>query len=348
MNESERLFVRVDATIETGLGHYGRCLAIAQSWRESSRQVTFVGQYPESLREELGAEGIDVQPLAATCPDRRDLEVTADVVSRGAPVVLDGYHFDYAYQKALAAQTRLLVVDDIGHLSSYAGSYLLNANVYADEIRYAEAPSCRLLGPRYAPLRRRFREIDVPAQQRRGPIRRVLVCLGGADARNDTLQVLRGLAETRVPLEHVRAVVGPLNPHAEVLERFAASQPHMDLCRNPKDMCAELVAADFVFAGAGTISAELAYLGKPSLLLAVADNQLQTGPRMAAAGAAAYAGDIRALGFEELVLRMREALADSELHGLIQAKGPALVDGQGSIRIRNLLSGTNHDRARYR
>lgn len=343
MTEGERLFVRVDATLETGLGHFMRCLAIAQCWRESIGPVTFIGQHTDTLRMELAENDIDAVSLTTACPDPLDIARTTEQIPEHAPVILDGYHFDTSYQERLANDRRLLVIDDLGNLGAYAGSMLLNANVYADEIDYRHAPSRRLLGLRYALLRREFREAHPAALAKLHELNNLLVCLGGADAANDTLTVLRALRELSLSQIRIRAIVGPLNPHAEALTRFAESDDSIEILQNPDDMCAELLNADFVIAGAGTISAELAYLGKPSLLVAIADNQLSTGPRMQQAGAAIYAGDLRALDYPQLVTTIAEALSNTSAHESMRATGPRLVDGRGAVRICSLLSGAPDD-----
>ncbi|HSG64178.1 MAG TPA: hypothetical protein VLD39_04230, partial [Gammaproteobacteria bacterium] len=116
MTSGERLFVRVDATSKTGLGHLNRCLALAQHWRATHGPVTFVGRYADGIGAKLAHERIDVAALAAMHPDPADLTAVLDLIDAPATVVLDGYHFDYGYQNALAASHRVLVVDDLGHL----------------------------------------------------------------------------------------------------------------------------------------------------------------------------------------------------------------------------------------
>ena len=101
---SERLYIRVDASPHTGLGHFTRCLALAQHWRDIGRPATFLGRYAEELEERLAREGISHTPLPASHPDKRDLRTTLAAVPSGAFVVVDGYHFDYAYQAALAIE----------------------------------------------------------------------------------------------------------------------------------------------------------------------------------------------------------------------------------------------------
>ena len=138
---AEHLYVRVDASSRTGLGHFVRCFALGQHWRDARCDVTFVGSYPEPLAMMLEAERIAAAAVPRPHPDERDLPATLEAIPDGALTVLDGYHFDHEYQKALAESRRLLVIDDVGHLPAYAGAALLNANLAAAEVEYAHAPA---------------------------------------------------------------------------------------------------------------------------------------------------------------------------------------------------------------
>lgn len=342
MKTDRRLFVRVDATTQTGLGHFNRCLALAQRWREAHGPAVFIGRVEPGLIAKLDDARIEYAPLEFMHPDTRDLKTTLARIDASAIVVLDGYQFDYAYQRGLADGHRLLVVDDLGHLPRYAGTWLLNASVNADEIVYAEAPAHRLLGPKYALLRRELLTARSAASRSNHAIETILVSLGGADAPNDTLRVLQALAAANVAVPRVRVIVGPLNPHAERLAQYARTHSGMEIVRDPPSMPDELVRADFAVTSAGTISTELVYLGIPALLLGVADNQLGIGASLDRRGVAIYGGDIRALDADGLAAAIRAALADVERHASIRRNAPELVDGLGAVRTCNILSGAEN------
>lgn len=342
MTAPERLFVRVDATVETGLGHFNRCLALAQRWREAHGPVTFVGRYDDGIDTRLVHERINVAPLPAIHPDPGDLPAALDRIGTPATVVLDGYHFDDTYQSAIAQRHRVLVVDDLGHLPRYVGTWLLNTSANAEEVQYRDAPAARLLGLRYALLRREIIAARSAPRRRAGPIECLLVTLGGADAANDTLRILQALVESGCAPLRIRVVIGPLNRHAASLAAFADAHTGIELVRDPPSMPDELLRADFVVASAGTVSVELVYLGIPALLFAVVDNQLSVGPTLARLGAAIYGGDCRKLDARGLEQALRAALTDDRRHAAIRHAAPGLVDGLGAMRICNILSGVTN------
>ena len=340
---ADRLYVRTDATPDTGLGHFMRCLAIAQAWRDHGDPVTFIGRYAPALEALLGDEGIARVDVARRHPDPEDLATTLARVPTSAVVVLDGYAFDAGFQRRLGEHRRLLVIDDVGDRATYAGFALLNPNVDAASVRYRSAPTQRLLGGRYAPLRRAFRQRA--AELRRMALRTtasvaggtMLVSLGGADVDNHTLRLLRCLVATPDDAAAIRAVVGPLNPHVAALEAFAAEHPTVELVVAPTDLLERLCAADVVIAAAGSISAELAALGVPALLFAVADNQRLVGPALQRAGAAAFGGDLRALDDAALAATVTNTLRDVPALAAMRERGPSLIDGQGALRVCDFL-----------
>ncbi len=78
---------------------------------------------------------------------------------RASWIVVDGYQFDIAYQRALkAAGLKVLVVDDGGRCGTYCADLVLDQNLDASEVAYSnrEAYTRLLLGTRYVMLRREF------------------------------------------------------------------------------------------------------------------------------------------------------------------------------------------------
>jgi spore coat polysaccharide biosynthesis predicted glycosyltransferase SpsG len=250
--------------------------------------------------------------------------------------MLDGYHFGYETQLAFARRARkLLVVDDTAEAPRLAGHVLLNQNPGAESLPYGEAPPERLLGPRYALLGRRFRL----AQRREGRepalAERVLVTFGGADPDNVTLAVLEAL-EPELPA-HVRVLVGPANPHHGSLARWTASRRNVELLRGATDLPAVMRWADLAVSAPGTTVFELAWLGVPMLLTAIASNQLGSGASLSESGAALYCGPFGPAAAAELRSQFRALLRDPSRRASLARTARSLIDGRGAERVANVL-----------
>jgi UDP-2,4-diacetamido-2,4,6-trideoxy-beta-L-altropyranose hydrolase len=331
------LLVRADGGRLVGTGHLMRCLALVQAWRDRGNTAGFVMD-PEaaSFEHRLKGEGIPVfgagTPVGSEGDKARTIAVARDV---GASwVALDGYSFGPDYQDAIkSAGLKLLVIDDHGRSQRYSADVILDPNVGASETAYVHRPrSARLLlGTRYALLRREFRtrserRVSVP----RGS-RKILVTLGGSDPENVTRHVLEALSKVIDSEREITVVIGPQNSHRESLEATAKSLPaKVALRADVSDMREVMDWADMAISAAGGTCWELAFLGIPTLLLAIANNQQSNQDVLVSRGAALSAGT-------SLETSLRTLIGEDDLRKKIAAQGQLLVDGKGADRASAIL-----------
>jgi UDP-2,4-diacetamido-2,4,6-trideoxy-beta-L-altropyranose hydrolase len=321
-----------------GTGHVMRCLALAQAWQDAGGRATFaMAESTPALRERLRAENCEVLLLKAEPGSVADAGETASAAKGcGAGwVVVDGYHFGADYQRALGdAGCKVLFIDDNGHAGSYSADLVLNQNVYAKEdfYRRREARARLLLGTKYALLRREFgawkdwpREIPARARQ-------VLVTMGGSDPDNITARVLRSVLCQ--PDAVATVVLGGSNPHlAELRDAAHGFAGRVRLLENVQDMPALIAGADVAVSGAGTTTLEMCYLGLPSLLAVLAENQERVAEELSARGVAVNLGEGTHLDLAHLEKRLAEVMASAEMRTAMSVCGRQLVDGLGSQRV---------------
>lgn len=337
------LIIRADADAARGAGHVMRSLALAYAWQARGGFVGFVSTQPNApVRRRIQAAGAAAIELDRFHPDFGDIKTTVAYVeevlqqSQKIPwVVLDGYHFDRAYQNKLRATgARLLVIDDNAHLPFYEADIVLNHGMQAQQLDYRCAPDCtQLFGARYALLRPEFiRTVDV---EKLTPAKagKLLVTLGGSDPDNVTEKVLQALARIDCPLE-VRVVVGPMNPHLKALQATVASLRHsVQLETTVQDMAVAMLWADLAVSAAGGTCLELAALGVPMVALVISDNQQLIAVELGKSGAAIN------LGWQRQILEVRIAEVLTQLihapqvREQMRLRGKALVDGRGAARV---------------
>src|SRR5215208_338295 len=154
-----RMLVRADASAEIGTGHVMRCLALAQAWQENKGTAHFAfASMTPALEAQLRAENMAITSLDASPGSDEDATQTIALAERAGAewIVVDGYHFDALYQKAIKeANLRLVFMDDYGHASRYWADVVLNQNIYANDALYLnrEPDTQLLLGTRYVLLR---------------------------------------------------------------------------------------------------------------------------------------------------------------------------------------------------
>jgi len=339
------LIIRADATPEIGTGHVMRCLALAQAWLDKGGKVVFISHCEsDALRQRLIAEGIDLISVDKSHPDPADWNFTSGILDqlktlgteRDPWLVVDGYHFDAEYQKSIkAAGYKLLWIDDYGHADHYYADLVLNQNISADPFLYnnREPYTQLLMGISYVLLRREFkrwqgwqREIPPIAQK-------VLVTLGGADPENVTLKVIQALKRVEVPGLEARIIVGPANPHREVLEVEVAGAEHLQLANNAANMPELISWADLAVCAGGSTFYELAFMQLPSFVIVIAENQKLNVAYLQKQHLCRNISYWPALDLTEISKAMKRLIFNEKIRKEMSEKLRRTVDGLGDRRI---------------
>jgi UDP-2,4-diacetamido-2,4,6-trideoxy-beta-L-altropyranose hydrolase len=335
---------RVDASTQIGTGHVMRCLALAQAWQDTQGQPIFIMANPiPALEERLKSEGMKVVHLAAEPGSLADAQETAALAHQFEAnwVVVDGYQFGSEYQQTIKnSGLNLLFIDDYGHAEHYYADVVLNQNISAEEewYQHREPYTQLLLGTRYTLLRREFWQWQ--GWQRTVPpvAKKVLVTLGGADPDNVTLKVIQSLQIVEVEELEAVVVVGGSNPHYENLKMAVqGSRYPIQLQRNVTNMPELMAWADVAISAGGTTCWELAFMGLPSILLILAENQRAIAEKLATLKQAVNLGWHQDVKEKEIASTLSQVLQSAEQRAQIIKISQQIVDGEGSSKIiRNL------------
>lgn len=347
------LILRADADSRVGLGHIMRCLALAQAWRKAGGSAIFLTRCKSSLiLKKIKKEGFELESLERVHPNATDskslISLCRRIEAKGlrAVAVVDGYHFDSAYQKEVfKAGFRFLCVDDYGHSERYWADWVLNQNASASSRIYAgKAPRSQLLlGPEYALLRREF--IDCHNFERRIPQRaqKLLVTLGGADPVNATTKVLESLSQLRIKSLEVRILIGSENPRRNELKSkikplHFAKGPHIRLISKTDNMVGMMAWADLAVSAGGSTCWEMAALGLPNAIITIADNQIKNSQALARRGVSVNLGWHEEVKIDRISQVLKDLITDKALRTSMSQRGRMMVDGSGASKVCSLLS----------
>jgi UDP-2,4-diacetamido-2,4,6-trideoxy-beta-L-altropyranose hydrolase len=341
MMEADVLVIRADAGSRIGTGHVMRCLALAQAWQNSGGSVSFVmATNAPDLEARLRFEEMVVINLSTEPGSLDDACKTIECAqaAHASWVVLDGYHFDSTYQRIVKQSGwPLLVVDDYGHADHYYADFVLNQNVYAHQNLYSsrEKYTHLLLGPHYVFLRREFVKYRRWERTIVDHSCKLLVTLGGADPENVTLRVVRALEKGHRKDLEVVVVAGASYPHYENLRRAVKNVSFsVRVPRNVENMPELAAWADIAITGGGTTTSEFAFMGLPSLVLVLAENQRLTAEWLAANEIAIH---VQGVHLSEQLWPALERLSMVDIRQQMSVRGRRLVDGRGSDRVLEQL-----------
>ncbi|MFZ5632096.1 MAG: UDP-2,4-diacetamido-2,4,6-trideoxy-beta-L-altropyranose hydrolase [Bacillota bacterium] len=318
--------IRTDASVQIGSGHVMRCLTLASQLRGKGARVSFVCRELTgnlcSLAEEKGFRVYRLPYSESLSGDNMweaDAEQTAAVLKRAGNIgwlILDHYALDSRWESQMRPNVKnIMVIDDMAD-RPHDCDLLLDQNLSKNmETRYEGLVPvhCRkLLGPRYALLRPEFREARKHLRERGGSVRRILVFFGGSDPTNETAKALEAIRRLNRPDIAVDVVVGGANPHKEQIKQLCSVMPSTTFYCQVDNMAELMARADLAIGAGGTATLERCFLGLPSIVLVVAQNQYETAAAVADAGALWVLGWFHEVSVERIQQAVARAVGSPE------------------------------------
>lgn len=351
-----KILLRTDASSEIGTGHVMRCLALSNAAKQRGWECTFVLRDPEdeivqcitsfSHRVEklmsINSEKItydatahgDWLPVSQT----QDANETVEVICELDPdwIIVDHYALDATWLAIIAkSNAKILVIDDLGDRELIC-DVLLDQNLGASvEKYYGKLPTdCRLLlGPTFALLRSEFkdwRECSLESRLDRN-FENILVTLGGVDAENHTLQILKEISKSDYAMKcEFTVVIGGSYPHTKKLYEFLQmSKLKVSVLSNVENMAQIMSESDLCIGAAGSTSWERCCLGLPTITFTIADNQIEIAEQLSQKKVAIYSNlDNLIIGFERFF-----DVSGKELQRSLSANSSEICDGLGVPRV---------------
>ncbi|WP_261903489.1 UDP-2,4-diacetamido-2,4,6-trideoxy-beta-L-altropyranose hydrolase [Vibrio fortis] len=347
------IIIRVDASTHIGSGHVMRCLVLAKALKEKKHSVSFVcrtqlGDMIGFIQDQefdvvsLGYVTPEVEPTHSAdylawlqCSVEKDAKDFLSKISDADIVITDHYAIGKEWQSIIrnTLNCRIMAIDDLAR--EHDADLVLDQTLGREKDAYANIEHV-LTGTKYALLNSYFPALREQACKRitpQGDVK-ILVSMGGIDAPNATLAVLAQLST----LENIEVTVllSPRSPHYISVKSYCQTKPnikHIDFVSN---MAHEMVNHDISIGAPGTTSWERACLGLPSIIIPLADNQVDNCVALVKASAVKLV-DFNSIG-SNLVPSYQELIDDYEVYVKCNLD---ICDGLGVMRVVNEIE-KNH------
>lgn len=313
-----------------GWGHLERGRTLVEAADEGS--AILVGAGHHEAASVLGGSGV---PLVAW---RNDLPCVPDD-PRWDVLVVDDYDVPAEWLEKVARTRPTFVVDDWKRTRLNVTG-LINVNIGAARTQYPDVRARRwLLGPEYALIRQAVRGM-AGGNAYDGPVREILVTLGGSDPDGRTAEVVSDLVESAwyTTGGRIVVVVGGGYTGPRPWESWSAARcAGLYAVRQPTDFPQLLKRAHLAICGASTVSYELALLGTPFVPLAFVDNQAQLVDnwRQVGIGEGICTWDRGWRGV--LAATIARLIDDGPERAALAKRAQAYVDGHGAQRMLRVL-----------
>lgn len=355
--------IRVDSSIEIGSGHVMRCLTLARDLHENGYKVTFVTRKHEgNLINYILSSEFDVielkKPLkngkfesqlqhsqwlgTSQEEDAKDTLRELKTFKSIDLLVVDHYAIDYNWERFFRnIAKRIFIIDDLAD-RKHECDVLLDQNFYLNmKSRYDALVNkdCKLmLGPKYALLRKEFKEAREQIKERNGKIKRILVFFGGSDLTNETTKALHAIQLLNRKDITFDVVVGASNPYKEKVKILIDSIANVNYHYQVSNMANLMLKADMSIGAGGSTTWERCCLGLPSLIIVVAENQRETTIDLAKTKAIVYLGSDSNVTVGKLFKELNNFITDSEVYLQVAKGSKKIVDGNGSKRVINVIN----------
>ncbi len=328
---------RMEGGHRIGMGHVMRCLTLAKMLVEKGCRVRFLCSRDTAklVRGQWQKAVCIIVPAGLT--ERMDGKRCAALLSgiQADWLVVDHYGLGAVYEKMMRGSVkRVMAVDDLARRHE-ADVVLDSAPGGRARYRGKLAKGRGLFGPGYALLRpgiaqARKRNAEYSGQKR------VFVCFGGADPRQETERVARALKGMG---DDVDFVVGDAYRGVERLkalcEKHAGWRVHVNVSK-PELFMAE---AWLGIGAGGTMTWERCAVGLPSVVVSIADNQESMSRELAAEGVIEYLGRAGDVADATLVAAVKALKHDEAKCERMRQAGLRLVDGRGAARVVAVMRG---------
>lgn len=343
--------IRVDSSLKIGTGHIMRCLTLADELLRKKHKVEFVCRpllgHSIAIIEKRGFK-IRCLPLAdAKVSSRvphsdwlettieRDVEQTKAIIGKIDWLLVDHYALDKSWEEPMRSHApKIFVIDDLADRAHYCDG-LLDQNLFSNpRARYGDliSPSTpTFLGPQFALLRPEFKKFH---KTRKPPVRaeNLLIFLGGVDYPGETIKVLEAIEEICHSLK-VTVVTGAANPALEkinaLVKKFKRAELHLD-----SEKMAEIMSQnDLAIMSGGVATWERLCVGLPSLVIAIAENQIPISQHVADLGLQKFLGQSSQVSKELIRESLKGFLENFEKAAEMGQRGPQFVDGLGTERV---------------
>lgn len=349
-----RFVFRVDSSPIIGMGHLMRCLSLANGLKKRGFECSFICRdfdgngaqrfigtdFPFKL---LSIDGLELSEDWLGVPFEMDVNETIDIISKQPAdwLIIDHYEIDERWEKVFRSKfpdIKIMVIDDL--VRPHECDLLLDQTYgrNEDEYRPVISETAKLsLGTEYALLRDEFARLRAAAEDKPNHENyHILVTLGGGDQGKPLRIIGKALRELAQKHMFSATVITGDVPDEHLLD-YKSIGDNIKLVSFSNDLASEMTKADFVIGAGGGTSWERCCLGLPTVVLTIADNQIEIAKILNES----KAGFSVATQANEIADAVETLLTSPELLTTMSKNASSLCDGKGVTRAINTILGSS-------
>ena len=254
-------------------------------------------------------------------------------------LLIDHYDIGSNFESSLKnIFERIFVIDDLAN-RKHDCDLLIDQNYYRDlNQRYEKLiqnGTITLLGPKYAIIRPEFRKINKKTIKKNSQIKKILVSFGGSDPTNECKKVLDALCSIENSKFEIIVAAGIYNHKFEQLKKLYEKYSNIKIYRHVDELSRLMVNSDLFIGAGGTTTWERFYMGLPSIVTIISDDQKESIEFLSDMGHVINLGLAKNVTSKTYVQTLQKP--NSDLIYNMSLHNQKLVDGNGSNRIKKQI-----------
>lgn len=324
-----KIFLITEGNKKIGFGHITRCLSLYQAFIEKGYNPKFIINCDNSVLDLLNNCNYKILNWLKEKIELFNNIDNADIV------IIDSYLADIKIYKRVSELAKTpIYFDDIKRLD-YPQGIVINGSIGAKTLNYShKKKTTYLLGTKYQPMRKAF--WDVQEKEIQENIESIMITFGGNDIRNLTPKILK-LFTNKYPDIKKNVIIGNGYTNFNDIEKVKDENTYFHYNLDDIKMKELMLSSDIAISASGQTLQELALIGVPTIVIAIADNQMNICKSWFDNGFIEFAGWWRDKNLIKNISHAIEKLKSKNTRAYKSNIGKSLIDGKGTERIINFV-----------
>jgi len=324
------VYIITEGGRDIGFGHITRCLSIYQAFEKIGITPFMLIQGDDTIHTLL--QGIRYQLIDW----QKENEKLNSLLSNADMVIIDSYLAEKKLYKEISQKVKISVYIDDNNRIRYPPGIVINGTTYAKKLGFKKTPGTTyLLGKQYALFRKEF--WHVPQKHIKKRITSILVFLGANDSKNLTPKILQLLIKEYPEWEKNILIT---DGFTNVSKLISMKDSNTVIIKNAdvKKIKELMISSDIAITSGGQTIYELCRIGIPAVVIAVAENQMQSIGDLKKLGVIFYAGKWNNAALMNNMQKYLETLNIYDTRLKTSAKMRKVFDGKSTLHLVKKLT----------
>lgn len=333
------ILFRVDGYKQIGYGHLMRCITLATQFIKEKQEVLFVSYKDDFVKNKLEYSNIPYQLIHHKAGTKTDLNQLVKILKQYPQniCIYDSYNIQSDYEKKLLPYTKFLVGFDDEAKRKFEADLIINQNYGSENYKYKlkNKKTIVLSGIQFALLRE---EILKNQKKRINKfVKNILIIMGGSDPFNQIIRIVNILNSPFFSHSKLHIVTNSNHKHFQNIKKMAAMNKQIVIHTNVTHMGSLIKKMDLAVSAGGSTTWELLYIGVPTSLLIVAQNQVKLVRELAKSEYIENLGWYNNVSDKIIAQKVQTLYKNTEKRQLLFKKGKKLLSHSALTSIAKII-----------